>query len=84
MSLPEKTNAKTEQRLLVAASEVFAERGFYGTTVREICRRANANIAAVNYHFGDKEHLYAAVLKYELEKHPVGPRLDDDGTGVSD
>jgi AcrR family transcriptional regulator len=44
--------------------EVFAERGFRAATVRDICQRVRANIAAVNYHFGDKERLYAAVLQF--------------------
>ena len=53
---------ETRRRLLDAAGEVFAEKGFAKATVREICQKAEANIAAVNYHFGDKEKLYAAVL----------------------
>jgi AcrR family transcriptional regulator len=65
----------TRQQLLEAAGAVFAETGFRAATVREICRRAGANIAAVNYHFGDKETLYAEVLRHSqqkaLEKHPL-------------
>ena len=40
--------AGTRRRLLEAAGEVFAEHGFRAATVQEICRRADANIAAVN------------------------------------
>jgi AcrR family transcriptional regulator len=65
---------ETRQQLLEAAGEVFAEAGFRNATVREICRRAGANIAAVNYHFGDKEQLYKELLSYAhgktLEKYP--------------
>ena len=64
----------TRRQLLEAAGEVFAEAGFRNATVREICRRAGANIAAINYHFGDKEKLYTEVLRYShgktLEKYP--------------
>lgn len=50
-------------RLLDAAGEVFADKGFKGATVREISRLANVNIAAVNYYFRDKEHLYIEAVK---------------------
>ena len=67
--------AETRRQLLEAAGAVFAEVGFRNATVREICRHAGANIAAVNYHFGDKETLYAEVLRYAqgraLEKYPL-------------
>ena len=54
----------TRQRLLEAAGEVFAEKGFETATVREICSKAGANLAAVNYYFGDKHHLYIEVVRY--------------------
>ena len=65
----------TRQHLLEAAGQVFADAGYRAATVREICERAGANIAAVNYHFGDKEQLYRAVLQetYQsaVKKYPA-------------
>jgi AcrR family transcriptional regulator len=58
----------TRQRLLEAAGEVFAERGFQAATVKEICQRAEANIAAINYHFRDKSSLYAEVVGYTQQR----------------
>ena len=56
----------TRAKLLDAAGEVFAQHGFRDATVREICARAKANVAAVNYHFGDKVGLYLEVLRETL------------------
>jgi TetR/AcrR family transcriptional regulator, regulator of cefoperazone and chloramphenicol sensitivity len=53
----------TKQRLLEAAGIVFAQKGFRDATVREICQGAQANLAAVNYYFGDKERLYIESVK---------------------
>src|ERR1700749_925116 len=64
LTTPDNTgHVATREHLLEAAGEVFAEVGFRAATVRQICQRAGANIAAVNYHFGDKEELYRALLK---------------------
>jgi AcrR family transcriptional regulator len=62
-SLPRREpDRETRDRLLQAATRLFAERGLKKVTVREICRAASANVAAVNYHFGDKLGLYREVL----------------------
>lgn len=53
----------TRDRLLNSAGEVFAQKGFESATIREICTLAEANVAAVNYHFGDKESLYLAAVQ---------------------
>ena len=50
-------------RLLLAAESVFARKGFDGATVRDICDLAGMNVAAINYHFGDKERLYVATVR---------------------
>jgi len=58
---------ETRRRLLETAAELFADRGFEGVTVREICRAARANVAAVNYHYGDKLGLYAEVVQAAID-----------------
>lgn len=54
----------TRDRLLDAACKLFAEKGFRNTTVAEICEAAEANIASINYYFGDKEKLYDEVWRH--------------------
>jgi len=72
---PEGSADGTRTRLLKAAARVFAEHGYQDATVRQICERAGANIALVNYHFGDKLELYTEVLRYSLQPGPGGVRL---------
>ncbi|MCC6763965.1 MAG: CerR family C-terminal domain-containing protein [Deltaproteobacteria bacterium] len=56
----------TSDRLLDAAVELFAQRGFHGTSIRDIAERAGVNVAASHYHFGSKEGLYLAVLRAQF------------------
>lgn len=64
----------TRAHLLDTAGQVFAERGFAGTTSKEICARAGTPLASVNYHFGSRDALYEAVL---IEAHRQLIALDD-------
>jgi AcrR family transcriptional regulator len=58
----------TREALLSAAKQLVVERGYAGATVRELAAAADANIAAVNYHFGTREKLLnAAILELFAE-----------------
>ena len=56
----------TRQRLLDVAEGLFADQGLKGTSLRAITLKAEANLAAVNYHFGTKEGLFAAVFQRRI------------------
>jgi AcrR family transcriptional regulator len=66
-STGKRTAGSTRQRLLDSACLVFAEKGYQDATVAEICEKATANIASVNYYFGSKENLYRDVLHHAFE-----------------
>jgi AcrR family transcriptional regulator len=51
------------ERLLKEAEILFAEKGYHAVSVREITRAAECNLAAVNYHFGNKNNLYLEVFR---------------------
>ena len=53
----------TRDRLLDEAEELFAQRGYHAVSVREITKAAESNLAAVNYHFGNKQNLYLEVFR---------------------
>ncbi len=56
----------TPQRILDTAEELFAEKGYEATSVRDITSRAGCNLASVNYHFGGKQNLYATIFQRML------------------
>jgi len=76
------------QRLLEAAGKVFAEKGYHGATVREICRLANVNIATVNYYFRSKKNLYREVYRYAYKlaftRYPPDQGLFDPDLPIED
>jgi AcrR family transcriptional regulator len=68
-------NIATRERLLRAATRLFADNGYRGASVRDICNLAGANPGAVSYHFGGKRQLYRAVLRRAADElADLGPR----------
>jgi AcrR family transcriptional regulator len=68
----------TRAALLKAATVVFSEKGYGGASVRHITQKADANQAAINYHFGGKEQLYRAVLEVARDTLANESALDAD------
>ena len=75
----------TRDRIMHAAGPIFADKGFEGATVREICLAAQVNVASINYHFGDKQKLYHETVLYahscchdavEKPEHPSSDPTD--------
>ncbi|MCW3161567.1 TetR/AcrR family transcriptional regulator [Chryseobacterium oryctis] len=57
-----------EENILFAAEKFFAEKGFEGTSTREIAKAANVNISMISYYFGSKEKLYEGLLEYRMNE----------------
>ncbi len=75
-----KKGVKTKRKILDAAAKVISQKGYHATTIAEICQLAGANIASINYHFGDKKSLYIETWKnafqYAIEKYPPDGGVD--------
>ena len=80
-------NRTTRERLLDASTRLFAESGYRGASVRDICNQARANPGAVSYHFGGKRQLYRAVLRRAAShlvqvEETVRPHAEDEDPPV--
>ena len=53
-----------EEKIIIDAEKIFAEKGFNGTSTREISKTANVNISMISYYFGSKEKLFEEIFKY--------------------
>ncbi len=75
------TEKDTKQKILEAASILFAQNGFSGASIRDIAAKADVNLAAINYHFGGKDNLYWKVFEYNDELLEAGIKKIGEETG---
>ena len=61
-------NENSKQRILNAATKLFAAQGFEGTSIRQICKEADANICMISYFWGGKQELYNGIIEDLIEK----------------
>lgn len=57
-----------EENILFSAEKIFAEKGFAGTSIREISREANVNVSMISYYFGSKEKLFERIFEYRMNE----------------
>ena len=59
---------KSKQRILDSATKLFAQKGYDGVGIREICKEANANICMISYFWGGKQELYKGIVDNLIER----------------
>ena len=69
----QKDSEATRAKIMEAAGQLFTERGFNGVTVRDIAKKADTHLSALNYHFGSKEALYRDVLLHACRSSLLSP-----------
>lgn len=65
--MPSPHSTAARERLIAIAGPIFARLGYPDATVKLMCEAAGVNVAAINYHFGDKYSLYKAVMEQAIE-----------------
>ena len=65
--MKKKKSENSKQKILSAATKLFAQHGFDGVSVRDICEEANVNVCMVSYYFGGKKELYQGIIDNLIE-----------------
>ncbi|MBV9988308.1 MAG: TetR/AcrR family transcriptional regulator [Chitinophagaceae bacterium] len=73
-----------KDHIITTAIELFAEKGFEGSSIRDLATRADVNVAMVNYYFGSKDKLFEAIVEHKaafmrgkLDEIAANPKLDE-------
>ncbi|MGE3991260.1 CerR family C-terminal domain-containing protein [Pseudorhodoplanes sp.] len=72
-------NVDTPERIVKAATSLFARQGYRAVALKDVAREARVNGAAVNYHFGDKAELYRSVIDQCLKQREGAAPIDEEG-----
>lgn len=75
MKAQESANKSTADKIIEAATGLFALKGFAAVSVKELANAAGVNVALISYHFGGKENLYSLILQRQFE--PILKFLDE-------
>ena len=81
-TLPDLQQTDAKKRLVRAALQVFASKGYEGASTREICRLADVNVAGIHYYFGDKASLYREVFRIPEQIGPFPFEMADPNAPV--
>ncbi|HIZ27629.1 MAG TPA: CerR family C-terminal domain-containing protein [Candidatus Adamsella sp.] len=65
--MKQKFDENSKEKILNTAIKLFAQKGFDGTSIREICKSANINICMISYYFGGKQELYQEIISNLIE-----------------
>ncbi len=80
-----RTREDTASRIVSTATRLFADKGYDGTSVKDICYAAGVNIAAIHYHFGSKENLYRHIIEqFAAERLEFARRTLQDPQNIDD
>lgn len=66
--MEKESNENSKQRILRAATKLFAKQGFEGTSIRQICKEAEANVCMISYFWGGKRELYNGIIEDLINK----------------
>ncbi len=68
LNMEKNRQENSREKILKAATKLFAQKGFDGVSIREICKEAGVNICMISYYFGGKKELYQGILDDLIEK----------------